>query len=100
MEINNTQGENAYTNPHGTTPQVDNTQLEKENRAASRSELNTENTNTAQKAFEVSITEDALRLAAQTSEKPAQTQTTTPEDKAAQNSAQTGENSRIMNIVA
>ena len=98
MEMNNMQGINAYTNPPATTPQVDNTQLRDPNRAASNSDLNMENTNAAQKAFEVSITEDAKRLAAQASEKS--TQTTTPEDQAAQNIVPAQVKSQIMDIVA
>ena len=98
--MNNMQGVNAYTNPPATTPQVDNTQLRDPNRAASNSDLNMENTNAAQKAFEVSITEDAQRLAAQAAEKSVQTQTTTPEDQAAQNIVPAQVKSQIMNIVA
>lgn len=100
MEMNNMQGVNAYTNPPGTTPQVDSTQLRAQNSAASKSDLNTENTNAAQQAFEVSITEDAKRLAAEAAEESAQTQTTTPEDQAAQNIVPAQVKSQIMNIVA
>jgi len=100
MEMNNMQVGNAYTNPPATTPQVDNTQLRDSNRAASKSDLNMENTNAAQKAFEVSITEDAQRLAAQAAEKSAQTQTTTPEDQAAQNIVPAQVKSQMVNIVA
>ena len=100
MEMNNMQGVNAYTNPPGTTPPVDNTQLQDQNRAASRSDLNTENTNAAQQAFEVSITRDAQKLAAEAAEESAQTQTTTPEDQAAQNIVQAQGKSQIVNIVA
>ncbi len=100
MEMNNMQGVNAYTNPPATTPPVDNTQLQDQNLEASRSDLNTESTNAAQKAFEVSITEDAQRLAAQAAEKSVQTQTTTPEDQAAQNIVPAQVKSQIMDIVA
>ena len=98
--MNNMQGVNAYTNTPATTPQVNNTKLRDQERVAYRSDLNMENTNAAQKAFEVSITEDAQRLAAQAAEKSVQTQTTTPEDQAAQNIVPAQVKSQIMNIVA
>ena len=96
------QGVNAYTNTPDTTPQVDNRELSNQNLEASRTDLNTENTNAAQKAFEVSITKEAQdKMAAQAAEDLLQTQTTTPEDQqTAQDIVPAHENSQIVNIVA
>ncbi len=101
MEINNLQGAQAYTNPPGTTPPVDNVQVQDQNLETPRTDIKPEDTNTAPKAFEVSITQEAQDiLAAQAAREPAETKTTTPEDQTAKNIEPAPENSQIMNIVA
>jgi hypothetical protein len=101
MEINNMQGAKAYANPPGTTPPVDNVQVQNQKLEATKTDINSENVITANKAFEVSITPEARdTLAAQTSKEPAETQTKIPEDQAAKNIKLTHEKSQIVNIVA
>jgi len=97
MEINNLQGAKAYTNTPGTTPPVRN-----QNSEASITDLNLENTNTAQQAFQVNITQEAQdKLADQeTRNILAKTQTTTSEDQADNNITPAHEKSQIVNIVA
>ncbi len=101
MEITNSQGSAAYANAPGTTPPVDNTLLQDQNRKASQADLNTDSTAAAQKAFEVNISPEARnRLSVQGTEEPAQTQAAAPEDQTNQTIAQAHEQSQIVNIVA
>ena len=101
MDINSLQGANAYTNVPEATPPVDNTLLRNQNVEASRTDLREESTNAAQKAFEVSITQEAQdRLAAEAAEKPTETRTATPENQNNQDIVPAHEVSQIVNIVA
>ncbi|NOX35509.1 MAG: hypothetical protein GXP56_17565 [Deltaproteobacteria bacterium] len=100
MDINSLQGASAYANTPNTTFPVNNT-LQDQNLEASKTDLNTQSTNAAQKAFEVSITREAQdRLATETSEKPAETQASAPENQTEQNIASAQKQSQIVNIVA
>lgn len=101
MDINSLQGANAYTSVPNATPPVENTLLRDQNLEASRADLTAEIIDSAQKAFKVTITPEAQdRLAAQTTEEPTETQTTTPENQTNQNIIPAHERSQIVNIVA
>ncbi|MBU1340738.1 MAG: hypothetical protein KKE44_24305 [Proteobacteria bacterium] len=101
MEINSLQGAAAYANVPNATPPVDNTRLREQNVEASRTDLNTENTQAAQQAFEVTLTREAQdRLAAQKAEASNAAQTQPPENQNNGTIAQTYETSQIVNIVA
>ncbi|MCP3872227.1 MAG: hypothetical protein GY699_03610 [Desulfobacteraceae bacterium] len=105
MDINSSQGANAYTSAPNATPPVDNTQLREQNVEASRTELNTENTAAAQRAFEVTITQEAQnRLAADAAlrnqEAVNETQATSTENQTNQNAVPPAEANQIVNIVA
>lgn len=108
MEINSSQGLTAYTNTSHTAPPLDKTQ-QNQDLETSRTAPNTagtENSGSAQNAFEVTITPEAKRLAAQNTQAPSETQNPAPEDQADQtgqadqNTASGYEKSQIMNIIA
>ncbi len=102
MDINNLQGPATYSRSLEKTSQVDNEQIREQNLEASRTELNSENSNTAKKAFEVTITQEAQdKPAVQNAEKtPPETQTTTSDDHAAQNPEAAHRQNQLVNIVA
>ena len=108
MDINNLQGPATYSRSLEKTSQVDNEQIREQNLEASRTELNSENSNTAKKAFEVTITQEAQEAqeaqdkpAVQNAEKtPPETQTTTSDDHAAQNPEAAHRQNQLVNIVA
>jgi hypothetical protein len=96
MEINSSQAATAYTTAPSATPAVDSTKLKDQNAEAVKTDLNTENTNTAQKPFEVNITREARELqAAENTE-----ETPPPEPQTEQAPATAQQNSQILNIVA
>jgi hypothetical protein len=105
MEINSSQAATAYTTAPSATPAVDSTKLKDQNAEAVKTDLNTENTNTAPKPFEVNITQEARELQAaenteETVEVPAEEQTPPPEPQTEQAPATAQQNSQILNIVA
>ncbi len=100
MNINSVQGANAYTNVQNTTPPVDTAQLRDQNLEASRTELNQESTTAAQQAFEVTITQEAQRLSAETNEESAEVAAQQLEDQNNSNTEPAHETSQIVNIVA
>lgn len=103
MEINSLQGANAYTNALETTPPTNDARLRDQNLEASRTDLNTESAQAAQKAFEVELTQEAQdRMATERTQEQTRTQaqTTAPENQTDQNPVPTQEQSQIVNIVA
>ncbi len=95
------QGAKAYANPPGTTPPVNNMQVQDQNLETTKTDINSENVTTTKKAFEVSITPEARDiLAAQVSKEAAETQTKTPEEQTARDSEPAHKKSQIVNIVA
>ncbi len=72
MEINNIQEFNAYTAKDSATLPADNTTLQNRNRKAAQTDINQENIQAAQQAFEVNITREARDLMAAEAETPAQ----------------------------
>jgi|JFJP01.1.fsa_nt_gi hypothetical protein len=101
MDISSLRGVSAYTNTQ-TTPPVDQTMLQNQNLEASKTELTKENTNAPQKAFEVTITEEAkARMASETNPATSEKQSAPPSsDQGTQNVAKASEKSQIVNIVA
>jgi len=106
MEISNIQGLNAYTAKNSATSPVDNTMLQNQNREAAQTNLNQENIQAVQQAFEVNITREARDLMAAKGETPAQA---TPREQnpaqgqnltPTQNSAQEQKIMQVVNIVA
>ena len=101
MDINSLRGATAYKNLPKATPPVDNTQVQNKNLEASRTDLSQESAGATQKAFKVTITPEAQdRLATATTQEPAETQTTIPENQSSRNVAPAQEASRLINIVA
>nr|NJM03928.1 hypothetical protein [Desulfobacula sp.] len=101
MDINSLKGASAYTDTRNTTPPVDQTQLQNQNPEASKTVQAKENANAAQKAFEVSLTEEAReRMASEASRENLKTQSSAPVDQGGQGVAKAYETSRIVNIVA
>jgi len=101
MDINSLKGISAYTDTRNTTPPVDQAQLQTQTLEASKAAQAKENTNAAQKAFEVSLTEEARdRMASQASQEKLKTQSSAPVDQGGQGVAKAYETSRIVNIVA
>ncbi len=101
MEINNLQGKSAYTNTSNGALPVDNNLLRDQSLETSRADVNTEDTRAAQSAFEVDITQQAKDIqAAQSNEKPVETQAQAPEDLSNQDITQTQERRQIVDIVA
>jgi len=101
MDINSLQGAATYANAINATPPVDTTRLGDQNAEASRTDLNTENTAAAQRAFQVSLTREAQdRLATDRTNQIPEEQTTPPEPQNSQNIAPAYQTSQIVNIVA
>ena len=102
MDINSLRGVSAYTNPINTTPPIDQTMLQNQNLEASKAELTKETADAAQKAFEVTLTEEAQeRMASETKPETSETQSAPPpSDQGAQGVAKAYETSQIVNIVA
>ncbi len=109
MEINSSQAANAYTTAPNTTPAVDNANLKVQSTEPVQTDLNTENENTAQKPFEVNITQEARdRLAAEATQEQVEVQTDAlaeeqipqPEPRTEEAPATAQETSQIVNIVA
>lgn len=101
MDINNLRGASAYMNPPAPTPPVDQTMLQNQNLEASKAELTKETAVAAQKAFEVTITEEALeKMASEKKSETAEIQSAPPPDQSAQTVAKAYETSQIVNIVA
>lgn len=95
MDINSLRGISAYANTP--TPPVDQNQ----NVEASKADLAKENTNAAQNAFEVTITEEAREKSTlEAKQETNKTQSAPPVDQGAQNEAKEYEASRIVNIIA
>ena len=101
MDINSLRGVSAYTNTQ-TTPPVDQTTLQNQNLEASKTGLTKESANAAQKAFEVTITEEAkTKMASETRPAISETQSAPPpSDQGAQSVAKAYETNQIVNIVA
>ncbi len=100
MDISNINGSNAYTANKSTTPPVDNSLLENQNREAAKADLNQETSRTAQQAFEVNITQEAQdKLAAEATPPPAQA-ASDKEPEPDQSPTTTQEARQIVNIVA
>ncbi|OGR45192.1 MAG: hypothetical protein A3J80_06260 [Desulfobacula sp. RIFOXYB2_FULL_45_6] len=101
MDINSLRGVSAYTSTQNTTPPVDQTVLQNQNLEASKAELTKENADVAQKAFEVTITEEAQKkIAAETTQKTSEALPEPPVDQSAQTVSKAYETSQIVNIVA
>ncbi len=100
MEINSSNGINAYANVPHTTPSTDNSQLRQENTEASRSDIDPQSS--ATQAFEVSITQEAQdRLAAENTQETEQAQAAAqPEDNTNEPAAPAQNTSPVVNIVA
>lgn len=99
MNINSLNGVNAYSNIPASTPPVDNSQLQEQNREASRSELDYQAR--TKQAFEVSITEEARqRLAAQNAENSRQARSEEIDSKDRNTIVPSQNASQIVNIVA
>ncbi|WP_300459241.1 hypothetical protein [Desulfobacula sp.] len=100
MDINSLNGSTTYTNIPNGTPPVDNTRLPEQNAEASSIDLNTDTSPGVPKAFEVTLSREALdRLAAE----PATTPTSTPQpldNPINQNMEPAVKASQIVNIVA
>jgi hypothetical protein len=107
MEINSSQAATAYTTAPATST-VDSNKLKEQNTEPVKTYLNTENTNTAQKPFEVSITQEAREMQAAENaqatqepvEAPVEEQTPQPEPQTEQTPVAAQETRQIVNIVA
>ncbi len=101
MDINSLRGLSAYTSAPNTNPPVDQPLLQNQNTEASRTLLTKENSSVAQKAFEVTITEEAQqKRALEKKQEPSAKQQTPPVDQSTQSAAKAYEASQIVNIVA
>lgn len=101
MDMSSLKGVSAYTNTRNTTPPVDQAQLQNQNLEALKTGQAKENANAAQKAFEVSLTEEAReKMASEASQEKLKTQSSAPVDQGGQGAAKAYETSRIVNIVA
>jgi hypothetical protein len=107
MEINSLQGAAAYINASSANSPVDNTQVRDQNIEASRTDLDTRSTTTAQEAFEVTITQEARNLQAEaateqtTAVAPPEGPPAQPAETPSNNTVvQASQASQIVNIVA
>jgi len=101
MDISSLRGVSAYTNTQTTLP-VDQKTIQNQNLEAPKIELTKENANAAQKAFEVTITEEAkARMASETNPATSEKQSApSSSDQDTQNVAKAYGTSQIVNIVA
>ena len=107
MNINSVSGTNQYLNTQNQTRQTqapEETLLKQENIESSRSELDQNSTDLAQKAFKVNITPEAQQLASeatQTEAAQAPPQTTAASDGSTGTGYQnSNEKARVVNLVA
>lgn len=100
MDINSLNGSSAYTNIPNGSPPVENTRLQEQNTEASITDRNAETSTGAPKAFEVTLSPEALdRQAAESAAAP----TSTPQpldNQINQNMEPAVTANRIVNIVA
>jgi hypothetical protein len=101
MDINSLKGVSAYTNTQNTASPVDQALIQNQNLETSRTELTKENANAAQKAFEVSITQEAqAKMAFEAKQETTEKKAAPPVNQGAQNVSKAYESSQIVNIVA
>ena len=109
MEINSLQGAAAYSNASSATSPVNTSHLRDQNIEASRTELDAQNTRAVKEAFEVTLSQEAQNLQAETTteqessaraERQEQAQTQPPETQNSNTIRSASQASQIVNIVA